>query len=188
MMKIGILGGTFDPPHNAHLTIAERAIKQFHLGKVIFIPSGNPWQKKYATSFIHRYEMTKILIEDSNLLEISDIEKSEDLPSYTVDTLTKLNHKKDNLYFILGSDTAMNIKTWNDYEKLLPLTNFLIALRKEDNLNNLKENFPFDYQLIDGDKLDLSSTSLREKLQWNQFYDDDIPIKVVSYIKKKNIY
>jgi len=188
MKKIGILGGTFDPPHKAHLKIAERAIKQFHLDKVIFIPSGNPWQKKYATLFIHRYEMTKILIEDFSIFEISDVEKSEDVPSYTVDTLIKLNHKKDNLYFILGSDTAMNIKTWNNYEKLSILTNFLIALRKEDNINNLNDNFPFEYKLIDGEKLDLSSTSLREKIEENLFDEDDIPSKIVTYIKKNNIY
>ena len=103
-MKIGILGGTFDPPHKAHLQIAERAIKQFDLDKVLFIPSGNPWQKKYATSFIHRFEMTKILIEGSNKFEISDIEKSEDIPSYTFDTLTKLNHKKNNLLAHLKSN------------------------------------------------------------------------------------
>ena len=188
MMKIGILGGTFDPPHKAHLKIAERAVKQFHLDKVIFIPSGNPWQKQYATSFIHRYEMTKILIEDFSIFEISDIEKSEDIPSYTVETLTKLNHKKDNLYFILGSDTAMNIKTWNNYEKLSILTNFLIALRREDNINSLNENFPFKYNLIDGEKLDLSSTSLREKIEKNLFDKDDISSKIINYIKKNNIY
>ena len=188
MMKIGILGGTFDPPHKAHLKIAERAVKQFHLDKVIFIPSGNPWQKQYATSFIHRYEMTKILIEDFSTFEISDIEKSEDVPSYTVDTLTKLNHKKDNLYFILGSDTAMNIKTWNNYEKLSTLTNFLIALRREGNIKNLNDNFPFGYKLIDGQKLDLSSTFLREKLEHNLFDEDDIPSKIITYIKKNNIY
>jgi len=187
-MKIGILGGTFDPPHKAHLKIAERAVKQFHLDKVIFIPSGNPWQKKYATSFIHRYEMTKILIEDFSTFEISDIEKSEDIPSYTVETLTKLNHKKDNLYFILGSDTAMNIKTWNNYEKLSTLTNFLIALRREGNIKNLNDNFPFGYKLIDGQKLDLSSTSLREKIEQNLFDEDDISSKIINYIKKNNIY
>ena len=188
MMKIGILGGTFDPPHKAHLQIAERAIKQFDLDKVLFIPSGNPWQKKYATSFIHRFEMTKILIEGSNKFEISDIEKSEDIPSYTFDTLTKLNHKKDNLYFILGSDTAMNIKTWNNYKKLSELTNFLIALRKEDSVNNLNENFPFDYELIDGEKLDLSSTSLSEKLQDNLLVEEDITSKVLNYINSYSLY
>ena len=65
-MNIGVLGGTFDPPHDAHLRIAERSIDQFTLDKVIFIPSGNPWQKKEATPYRHRYEMTKILIGDSN--------------------------------------------------------------------------------------------------------------------------
>ena len=188
MMKIGILGGTFDPPHKAHLQIAERAIKQFDLDKVLFIPSGNPWQKKYATSFIHRFEMTKILIEGSNKFEISDIEKSENIPSYTFDTLTKLNQEKDNLYFILGSDTAMNIRTWNNYEKLSELTNFLIALRKEDSVNNLNENFPFDYELIDGEKLDLSSTSLRNKLKDNLFNEDEISSKIIQYIKKNSLY
>jgi nicotinate-nucleotide adenylyltransferase len=132
--------------------------------------------------------MTKILIEDFSIFEISDIEKSEDVPSYSVDTLTKLNHNKDNLYFILGSDTAMNIKTWNNYEKLSILTNFLIALRREDNINSLNDNFPFEYNLIDGEKLDLSSTFLREKIEQNLFDEDDISSKIINYIKKNNIY
>ena len=102
-MNIGVLGGTFDPPHDAHLRIAERSIEQFTLDKVIFIPSGNPWQKQDATSYLHRYEMTKILIADSNNLEISDIENSEENPSYTYETLKKLNHPKEELFFILGS-------------------------------------------------------------------------------------
>ena len=117
-MKIGILGGTFDPPHDAHLKIAERSIEQFYLDKVIFIPSGNPWQKKETTSFIHRYEMTKLLIKNSEQLEISKIENSEDTPSYTYETLTKLNLPKENLFFILGSDTAMKIRTWKNYKDL----------------------------------------------------------------------
>ena len=88
----------------------------------------------------------------------------------------------------LGSDTAMNIKTWNNFEILPALTKFLIALRKEDNTNNLKENFPFDYELIDGQKLDLSSTSLREKLQDNLLVEEDIPSKVLNYIKRYSLY
>ena len=147
-MKIGVLGGTFDPPHDAHLRIAERSIDQFSLDKVIFIPSGNPWQKKDATSYRHRYEMTKILIGDSNDLEISDIENSEENPSYTYETLKKLNHPKEELYFILGSDAAINIKTWKNYELLSNLTNFLIALRSEDNIDILDNNFPFNYEII----------------------------------------
>ena len=69
-----------------------------------------------------------------------------------------------------------------------PVTNFLIALRKEDSVNNLKENFPFDYELIDGEKLDLSSTSLRNKLKDNLFNEEEISLKIIQYIKKNSLY
>ena len=163
MKNIGVLGGTFDPPHEAHLKIAERSLNQFKLDKIIFIPSGNPWQKKDSTPYSHRFEMTKILIKNSDSFAISDLESSEQNPSYTYETLEKLQHPKENLYFILGSDTAMNIKTWKNYGHLSNLTQFLIALRREDSSETLSKNFPFDYELIEGEKLDLSSTGLREK-------------------------
>ena len=186
-MNIGVLGGTFDPPHDAHLMIAERSIEQFSLDKVIFIPSGNPWQKKDTTSYLHRYEMTKLLIEDSNYLEISDIENSEKNPSYTFETLNKLNHPKEKLYFILGSDAAINIKTWKNYELLPNLTNFLIALRSEDNIDILDNNFPFNYEIISGKKLDLSSTNLRNKLK-EKIEVSDLPQAILTYIQENNLY
>ena len=187
-MKIGILGGTFDPPHEAHLEIANRSIKQFTLDKVIFIPSGNPWQKKDATSYQHRYEMTKILIEDSNYFEISDIENSEQNPSYTFETLNKLNHPKEKLYFILGSDAAINIKTWKNYELLPNLVNFLIALRSEDNIDILDKNFPFKYQIISGEKLDLSSSTFRNKLKDKSIEVSDLPSGILTYTKENSLY
>ena len=158
MKNIGVLGGTFDPPHEAHLKIAERSLNQFKLDKIIFIPSGNPWQKKDSTPYSHRFEMTKILIKNSDSFAISDLESSEQNPSYTYETLEKLQHPKENLYFILGSDTAMNIKTWKNYGHLSNLTQFLIALRREDSSETLSNNFQFDYELIEGEKLYLSST------------------------------
>ena len=187
-MKIGILGGTFDPPHQAHLEIANRSIKQFTLDKVILIPSGNPWQKKDATSYRHRYEMTKILIEDSNSFEISDIENSEQNPSYTYETLNKLNHPKEKLYFILGSDAAINIKTWKNYEILPNLANFLIALRSEDNIDILDKNFPFKYEIISGEKLDLSSSIFRNKLKEKTIKVSDLPSEILTYAKENSLY
>ena len=187
-MNIGVLGGTFDPPHDAHLSIAKRSIEQFSLDKVIFIPSGNPWQKKDATSYSHRYEMTKILIKDLNYFELSDIENSEKNPSYTFETLNKLNHPKEKLYFILGSDAAINIKTWKNYKLLPNLTNFLIALRSEDNIDVLENSFPFNYEIISGDKLDLSSTTLRNKLKVKNIEDSDLPSGILTYIKENSLY
>ena len=187
-MNVGVLGGTFDPPHEAHIRIAKRSIEQFNLDKVLFIPSGNPWQKKDVTSFKHRYEMTKILVEESKSFEISDIENSERKPSYTFETLNKLNHPKEKLYFILGSDAAINIKTWKNFELLSSLTNFLIALRSEDSIQKLDKNFPFDYEIILGDRLDLSSTSLRKKLKEKNILADKLPLGVLDYILEKNLY
>ena len=187
-MKIGILGGTFDPPHQAHLEIANRSIKQFTLDKVIFIPSGNPWQKKDATSYRHRYEMTKILIEDSNYFEISDIENSEQNPSYTYETLNKLNHPKEKLYFILGSDAAINIKTWKNYELLPNFANFLIALRSEDNIDILDKTFPFKYDIISCEKLDLRSSTFRNKLKEKTIKVSDLPSEILTYAKENSLY
>ena len=187
-MKIGILGGTFDPPHQAHLEIANRSIKQFTLDKVIFIPSGNPWQKKDATSYRHRYEMTKILIENSNHFEISDIENSEQNPSYTYETLNKLNHPKEKLYFILGSDAAINIKTWKNYELLPNFANFLIALRSEDNIDILDKTFPFKYEIISGEKLDLSSSTFRNKLKEKTIKNSELPSEILTYAKENSLY
>ena len=187
-MKTCIFGGTFDPPHQAHLEIANRSIKQFTLDKVIFIPSGNPWQKKDATSYRHRYEMTKILIEDSNYFEISDIENSEQNPSYTYETLNKLNHPKEKLYFILGSDAAINIKTWKNYELLPNFANFLIALRSEDNIDILDKTFPFKYEIISGEKLDLSSSTFRNKLKEKTIKVSDLPSEILTYAKENSLY
>ena len=132
--------------------------------------------------------MTKILINESEFFEISDIEKSEENPSYTYETLLRLDHPKEDLYFILGSDTAMNIKTWKNHRKLSELTNFLIALRREDSNKTLEEYFPFEYSLIDGEKVDLSSSTIRNKLKRNEFNDDDLSKEVLNYIKDNNLY
>jgi nicotinate-nucleotide adenylyltransferase len=188
MMKIGILGGTFDPPHNAHLEIAKRSIKQFDLDKVIFIPSGNPWQKKDATPFIHRYEMTKILIKDNNNFEISDVENNLHEPSYTIDTLKKLNLNKSDTYFILGSDAAYGITSWKSYKELDKYTNFLIAPREDVPNKNLKNIFPFEYQIIEGSYLDISSTNVRNIMNNKENLDNFIPNDLIEFIKEQSLY
>jgi nicotinate-nucleotide adenylyltransferase len=188
MMKIGILGGTFDPPHNAHLEIAKRSIKQFDLDKVIFIPSGNPWQKKDATPFIHRYEMTKILIKDNNNFEISDVENNLHEPSYTIDTLKKLNLNKSDTYFILGGDAAYGITSWKSYKELDKYTNFLIAPREGVPNENLKNIFPFEYQIIEGSYLDISSTNVRKIMNNKENLDNYIPHEIIEFIKEHSLY
>ena len=187
-MSIGILGGTFDPPHQAHCEISIRALNQYNLDKVIFIPSKNPWQKSATTSYVDRYNMTSILVQDFKNFEVSNIEQNNKNETYTVDTLKKLAIPKKELFFILGSDVAADIKTWNNYKKLKYLTNFLIAPRNNLEENNLNQEFPFEFQLIKGDELDISSTKIRDKFISGENLDSSIPELVLNYIETHNIY
>ena len=188
-MKItGILGGTFDPPHSAHYEIAQRAINQYNLDRVIFIPTGSPWQKDIETSYEDRYKMTKLLISENPLFELSDIEKSINEPSYTVETLRKLNIEKENMYFILGADVAVSIDTWKDYKELGLLSNFLIAPRDQVTNDKLVNEFPFTFNLIEGDELDISSTGIRNKILNKESIEGNLDPKIENYIKENEIY
>ena len=188
MMKIGILGGTFDPPHFAHKEIASRALEQFNLTKILFIPTGVSWQKTETTKYTLRYEMTEILIKDNNNFEISDVENNLREPSYTIDTLKKLNLNKSDTYFILGSDAAYGITSWKSYKELDKYTNFLIAPREGVPNENLRNIFPFEYQIIEGSYLDISSTNVRKIMNSKENLDNYIPHELIEYIKDHSLY
>ena len=187
-MKIGILGGTFDPPHFAHKEIAKRALDQFSLEKIIFIPAGNSWQKQNSATYENRFIMTQLLISDEELFEISDIENNVNQPTYTVDTLKKLNLKKEETFFILGADAAIGISTWESYEKLSNYVQFLIATRKKISEKNLKNNFPFNYSLILGNELDISSTTVRRLLLEKKEISSLIPKNIIEFITSQSLY
>ena len=188
-MNIGILGGTFDPPHKAHKEIALRAIKQFELDKVVFIPSGTPWQKSVSTKYKDRFYMTSLLIKNEEMLEISDIENNTTKPTYTIDTLRNFCSPENNYFFILGSDAAIGIKTWKSYKEMSLYVNFLVAPREEISLIRLFFTFPFKFKLIKGKKLDISSTNIRNSIQGKQKSNSQlIPIDILDYIKKEKLY
>ena len=187
-MKIGILGGTFDPPHFAHKEIAVRAKNQFGLSKVVFIPTGNPWQKSPISNSEHRYNMTNLLIEDTNEFEVSRIELDSSRETYTIDTLKELNYDSENLFFILGADTALGIKSWKSFLELGNLCQFLIAPRHGVDKNKLGKEFPFDYLEIAGSELDISSTNVRELLIDGKNLNKKIPTNILEYIQTHSLY
>ena len=187
-MSIGVLGGTFDPPHQAHCEISLRAIDQYGLDKVLFVPSKNPWQKSVTTSYEDRFTMTSLLTENYPYFEVSNIEAVNEKQTYTVDTLKNLSIPKNDLFFILGADIAIEIRTWSRYEELGSLTNFLIAPRDHIQKELLQQKFPFEYQLIKGEELDISSTNIRSKLNDDIALDNIIPNSILTYIEEKRIY
>lgn len=129
---VGLFGGTFNPIHNAHLEVAEKALKQYELSKVIFIPSKIPPHKQNEDipSARSRYEMVEIAIEGNEDFLVSDVEMNRCGPSYTVDTINQLLKDFPNLSFIVGADNLIHIETWKSPETLLNLCPFIVAPRR----------------------------------------------------------
>ena len=188
MKKFAILGGTFDPPHNAHIEIAKRALDQFSLSRVSFIPAGNPWHKEgNVSSYNHRFEMTKLLVNDLKYFEVSDIENDTSKPTYTIETLKKIENI-ENSYLIIGADVAINIRTWKNYEEIIECTKILIAPRGGVTISELDEVFPGPYDLIKGKEVDLQSTSMRERFDEINSIEDMMPHKIYEYIRDNSLY
>lgn len=131
-MRIGILGGTFNPIHYGHLRAAEEVQEMFALDKILFIPSGKPALKKSELiSARHRYEMTKIALKKNPLFDISNIEIKTRATSYSVITLSRLTseYKKSEFFFMLGVDAFLDLPKWKEPARLMEFTNLIIISR-----------------------------------------------------------
>ena len=141
-MRIGLLGGTFNPIHNCHLQIALEIQERFPLDQVLFIPSGIPPHKVEADipSGAHRLEMTRLAVVPYPRFKVSDIEVGRSGPSYSVDTLRALLPKLEGeAFFILGVDAFLEIETWKEPEHLLTLCHFIVVSRPEHPFSSLRQ-------------------------------------------------
>ncbi len=195
--RAGIMGGTFNPIHIGHLTIAEAAREAFGLNEVLFIPSGVSYMKSNVLDKETRVAMTKIAIEDNPYFVLSTIEADRDGDSYsyeTIATLRKLN-PDTKYYFIVGADSLSVMHRWKNPEKIFAECTILAAIRsgstpEEFNAQAafLKEQFHADIRLIPAQSFDLSSTAIREKAKKGDSIRYLVPDKVREYIQKNNIY
>jgi nicotinate-nucleotide adenylyltransferase len=134
-MKWGLFGGTFDPIHIGHLRCASEMLEMFNLNRIIFVPAARPPHKLNAeiTPFYHREQMIRLAIEGNPDFSFSDVENRREKTSYSVETveyiLDKYRLEKLELYFILGQDAFLAIRTWKDWERLLMLCNFAVMTR-----------------------------------------------------------
>ena len=198
-MKIGILGGTFDPIHNGHLAIAEEARTYLNLEEVLFLPAGQPWMKSDQAILPanHRLEMIRLAIEGRPYLELSTIEVEHQGPSYSVDTVARLkaNSKEDSdLYFIIGWDNLAQIPRWKDPAKLIKLC-FLVAIPRpgydRPDIKKLEAEIPgISKKAIFMDKpwVDISATDIRNRVAQGLSIKGLVPEKVARYIKENGLY
>ena len=197
MCRVGIIGGTFDPIHLAHIYIAEEAKKKLNLDKVIFMPAGIQPLKtdKKVTEASLRLEMVQKAIEGKIGFEVSDYEIKKEGKSYTYKTLEHFYKEYKDLYFITGADCLLDIDKWKEIEKIFSLCKFVVFTRPGYNNNELvnkkrfvEEKYNGDIILLEVPGLHISSTEIREKIINNEKVDDILPAVVLDIIKEKGLY
>ncbi len=198
-MKIGILGGTFDPIHMGHLSIADAAMTQARLDRVLFIPAGHPRlkQSEPQASIEQRLEMVRLATADETRYQVSDIEANRPGPTYSVDTLEELSATLGagtDLFFILGLDVLGQLDQWKDPERLLGLCRLLVLDRPGEQDFSWPDFYRWVPQAegrvqgIDAPLVDVSATELRGRAAAGESLAGQTPGAVAVYIGQQSLY
>lgn len=187
-LRIGIIGGTFNPPHFGHLILAEEAVRQLKLDRVIFIPSFVPPHKKVRQNNPQsRYRMVVLSCKGNPAFEASRIEIDRGSVSYSVDTLSLLKKKygdKADFFFIIGSDWLKSLAKWKNIKEILRLARFAIAVRQGFRLRNLRK----EMVVINMPLIGISSTDIRRRVKNSASIRYLVPEAVGKLIKKNRLY
>ncbi|MFF1909044.1 nicotinate-nucleotide adenylyltransferase [Kitasatospora sp. NPDC058218] len=189
--RLGVMGGTFDPIHHGHLVAASEVASAFHLDEVIFVPTGQPWQKtdRLVTPAEDRYLMTVIATAENPQFSVSRIDIDREGPTYTVDTLRDLRalHPDADLFFITGADALAQILSWRDSEELFSLAHFIGCTRPGHTLSDA--GLPVGgVSLVEVPALAISSTDCRNRVAKGEPVWYLVPDGVVRYIDKRALY
>lgn len=212
-MKLGILGGTFNPIHLAHLRIAEEVRDRLVLDQILFLPAATPPHKPLAGDlpFTDRLAMVQLAIKDHPGFSTSDLENRRQGPSYSVDTLAELQREfaGDELFFIIGSDSFREIGLWHRYSEIFPLCHLVVVERPGARIENLAATLPpavaaeFSYDAslnrlthcsgtliyyLPGLPLAISSSTIRELAAQGRSLRYLTPQPVIDYIEQKRMY
>lgn len=188
-MKIGIFGGSFNPPHRNHKSIALDLISNGYVNEVIYVPTGNKYNKKDLIDAFDRVEMLKIMTRNNENLLVADYEVKSVL-TYTYQTLDyfKNLYPNDEIYFICGTDNLKEITTWKNYEYILNNYKLLVVKRNNDNIKDILKKLNKNSIIITNIiTQDTSSTKIRNRLI-NGEEAIDLDSEVLNYIKRRKLY
>ena len=198
-MRVGVLGGTFDPVHNGHLIIAEEAQAKLGLSKVIFIPAGRPYFKdgENVSDMERRLEMLELAINGNPSFEIDTMELEREGATYTIDTMEELRRRmgKDvELFFIIGIDALSELGSWREPERLVSICHFATMRRPgftELDLEAMEREVPGvsgRVHVLDNVQVDISSSDIRERVELGQSIRYLVPPAVRGYIEERGLY
>lgn len=188
------MGGTFDPIHHGHLVAASEVQSWFDLDQVVFVPTGQPWQKadRDVSPAEHRYLMTVIATAANPRFEVSRVDIDRLGPTYTIDTLHDLAklHPDADLYFITGADAMTALLTWRDHDELFDLAQFVGVTRPGHEMDDTTlAGLPRDrVTLVEIPALAISSTDCRDRVERGEPVWYLVPDGVVQYIAKHGLY
>ena len=212
-MRIGILGGTFNPIHIAHLRIAEEVRDRFDLAEVVFVPAAVPPHKALAGDlpFARRVEMVRRAVAGNPSFTVSDIEEKREGKSYSIDTVQafRREHPDDELFFIIGSDSFLDFGSWRDYAAFFCCCNMVVVERPGAGVAALDKVLPvaiahefcyygperrlahrsgYSVYYLEGVPLDISSSAIREQARLGRSIRYLVPDAVEHYIKEQRLY
>lgn len=197
MVRIGLMGGTFDPIHWGHLILAEQARERFELAKVLFVTAASPPNKlgEPVTDAAHRLEMTRLAVADNESFECSTIEIDRPGPSYTVDTVRQilaLYGRETQVYLLVGADEGRELMSWREPYEIQKLASIVVANRPGMPVSEVVDSLPEDFAggivPLEMTGVDISSTDLRERVRSGRSIRYLVPRPVEEYIWARGLY
>lgn len=190
-MKLGILGGTFDPIHNAHLRLAIEAAEALDLDKVVMeVARLSPIKTACHAGEAERVEMARFAVEDDEVLEVGTIELLRSERSYTVDTIAEYAKNGGQLWFVLGADAVAELRHWKNPQRLLEMCRLAAAQRPGHVFDpgTLPEEWLRRIDLFDMSQMDISSSAIRDRVRAGRSIRGLVPDPVRHFIGEKRLY
>jgi nicotinate-nucleotide adenylyltransferase len=191
MTRIGVMGGTFDPPHNGHFAVATEVASAKQLDRVIFMPASKPWQKSDYSDAEDRLAMTALGAAHDPRFSVSRIELDRAGPTYTVDTMAGLSGSFPGaaLFLIVGADAALNLGTWHRIDELPSYTTIIAVPRPGFDIGSLEgARRTIPVEVVEVTPVDVSSTEIRAAVRAGRSIEGFVPPEVAAYIEDHGLY
>lgn len=189
---VGLFGGSFDPVHRGHISIAESFLNASHISElwVMLTPESPHKQREEKTSYNLRFEMLQLAFADVKNAEVSDFEQQLSPPYYTVNTLRELKKTfKDKRFFLcMGEDSLIDFESWHRWEEILEYCELLVARRPSYDVKKLNNTIRENTNFVSHEPMDISSTEIRKKVREGKKIDGLVPTRVEEFILDRKLY
>ena len=192
LSRLGVMGGTFDPIHLGHLVAASEVLHSFGLDRVVFMPAGDPWQKRSETAAEDRFMMTSLAVAGFQSFSVSRLELDRKGPTYTADTFETLREfygPDVEMFLIVGADAVLNLSTWKKLDRLKELVEVIAVTRPGSDLASFAQSDDIPtVHVREMPGIAISATDIRDRVRQGKPIDFLVPPEVARYIRQNGLY